>query len=130
MLDFTEPLWLLAMLVLAVILCVCVVCTIGLAGPATARAARLQHMANSDDAATGDLRQARPEVMSPWRPGIALFLAVWLVGLAFWQGIRDPDNRTKWMVMVVAGGGGLVWAIGLVNVSIRMAFRIGQMYGG
>jgi len=129
MLDFHEPLWLLAMLVLIAILCVCTVCTIGLAGPATARAAKMQRMADTDDAA-GETKETKPEVMSPWRPGLGVFLAGLLIIMAFWQGVKDLDNRSKWMMMVLAAGAGMVWAIGLVNAAIRMAMRIEQMYGG
>lgn len=129
MLDFTEPLWVLAMVMLAVILCVCIVCTIGLAGPATQRATKLKQFSENYDL-VGETRPAKPEVMSPWRPGLAVFVGVWLAGLAFWRAVKDPDDRSKWTVMVIAAGAGMVWGIGLVNAAVRMAERIGEMYGG
>jgi hypothetical protein len=129
MLDFSDPLWVVALLVLLALVAVCLICTVGLADPATNRAQALQRLAE-DDEVTADLKQPAPPVLSPWKPGLGIFLAVVLIVLGFVQAFKDRENQTKWLVMVLGGGAGMVWAIGLVGAALKMAHRIHMMYPG
>ena len=126
-LDFSDYLWGIALLLLIGVIVVCISSMVGLASPATSRAAKLARIADSDRA--GDTASHEPPpVMNPWRPGIGIIVSAVLLVLSVTKAVRDREYQSRWIVMAMAAGAGMVWCIGLVSAALRMAQRIGLMY--
>lgn len=116
MLDFDDPWWLIAVVLLAILWVACAVIPVRLVTPQVSVARQYAEM---DDDTAADLPPP-PKPPSLFLPVVVFLLSLGVVALSLSKRLNEPEGGTRWTWMAAAAGVSSFWAIVLILLTMRI----------
>lgn len=116
MLDFDDPWWLVAVVLLVVLWVMGAVIPVRMIAPQVSMG---QHFLSEDDSPEADLPEPvrRPSLVLPV---LLCVLSLGVVTLSLMKRINEPEGGTRWMWMAAATGLSAFWGMVLIMMSMRL----------
>ncbi|MEN6644048.1 MAG: hypothetical protein ABFE08_16545 [Armatimonadia bacterium] len=116
MLDFDDPWWLIAVVLLAMLWVACAIMPVRLVSPQVSVARQYVEM---DDDTSADLPPP-PKPPSLFLPVVVFLLSLGLVALSVNKRLSEPEGGTRWTWMAAAAGVSSLWATVLILLTMRI----------